>query len=81
VGDFYRDRFNVDLDPRKEIISLIGSKDGLAHILLSYINPGDRALVLDPANPVYKTSVVMVGGEPITLPLKVRMTFCQIWPN
>ncbi len=75
VGNFYSDRFNVDLDPGKEIISLIGSKEGLAHIPFCYLNPGDIALVPDPAYPVYKTSVVMAGGEPITLPLKAENDF------
>jgi len=75
VADFYRERFGVELDHGDEIISLIGSKEGLAHIPFCYINPGDKAIVPDPSYPVYETSIIMAGGDPIIVPLKKENDF------
>jgi LL-diaminopimelate aminotransferase len=69
VADWYKDTFGVSLDPEKEILTLIGSKEGLAHAPLAFINPKDLALVPDPAYTVYKTSVMFAGGESIVMPL------------
>ncbi|RYX99963.1 LL-diaminopimelate aminotransferase [bacterium] len=69
VAKFYKTRFNVDLDPEKEIVSLIGSKEGLAHIHLAYTDPGDYSLVPDPAYPVYKVTTHFAGGTPYIMPL------------
>ena len=60
---FYDKRFGVELDPRSEILTLIGSKDGISHLPLAITNPGDLALVPDPAYPVYATTTRFVGGE------------------
>lgn len=69
VSKFYKTRFNVDLDPEKEVLSLIGSKEGLAHIHLAYVDPGDYNLVPDPAYPVYKVTTHFAGGIPYIMPL------------
>lgn len=69
VAKFYKSRFNVELDPEKEVLSLIGSKEGLAHIHLAYIDPGDYTLVPDPAYPVYKVATHFAGGTPYIMPL------------
>jgi len=69
IADWYRRRFNVSLDPEEEVIALIGSKEGIAHIPLAFINSGDIALVPDPAYPVYKIGTILAGGEPIAMPL------------
>ena len=69
VATFYKSRFNVDLDPEKEVLSLIGSKEGLAHIHLAYVDPGDYNLVPDPAYPVYKVTTNFAGGIPYIMPL------------
>jgi len=69
VATFYKKRFNVDLDPDKEVLSLIGSKEGLAHIHLAYVDPGDYNLVPDPAYPVYKVTTNFAGGIPYIMPL------------
>ncbi|MFN8576807.1 MAG: LL-diaminopimelate aminotransferase [Candidatus Sericytochromatia bacterium] len=69
VAKFYKTRFNVDLDPEKEVLSLIGSKEGLAHIHLAYVDPGDYNLVPDPAYPVYKVTTHFAGGIPYIMPL------------
>ena len=69
VADWYRRTFQVDLDPKNEVLTLIGSKEGIAHAPLAFINPGDAALVPDPAYPVYRTATAFAGGEPIVMPL------------
>lgn len=60
---FYADRFGVELDPGREVLTLIGSKDGISHLPLALVNPGDLALIPDPAYPVYATTTRFVGGE------------------
>ena len=69
VADWYKRTFNVDLDPRNEVLTLIGSKEGIAHAPLAFINPGDVALIPDPAYPVYRTATIFAGGEPVIMPL------------
>ena len=69
VADWYKRTFNVDLDPRNEVLTLIGSKEGIAHAPLAFINPGDVALIPDPAYPVYRTATAFAGGEPVIMPL------------
>ncbi len=66
---FYQDRFGVPLDPAEEVVTLIGSKEGIAHLPLALLNPGDLALVPDPAYPVYATAVGFAGGEAFRYPL------------
>lgn len=61
--DFYQQRFKVSLDPDTEVLALIGSKEGLAHLPLAITNANDLALVPDPAYPVYATTTRFVGGE------------------
>ncbi len=75
ISDWYKETFQVNLDPESEIVALIGSKEGIAHAPLAFLNPGDLALVPDPAYPVYKTSVQFAGGVPVTLPLKKENDF------
>jgi len=69
IAEWYKKRFGVSLDPDKEVLPLIGAKEGIAHIALCFIDPGDIALVPDPAYPVYSISTVLAGGEPYYLPL------------
>jgi len=69
VAAWYGRRTGVHLDPRQEIVSLIGSKEGLAHIPLAFINPGDVVLVPSPAYPVYKIATLFAGGIPYEMPL------------
>ncbi|MDX1778203.1 MAG: aminotransferase class I/II-fold pyridoxal phosphate-dependent enzyme, partial [Thermodesulfobacteriota bacterium] len=58
VAQWYQKRFKVQLDPKTEVISLIGSKEGIAHIPLAYINPQDTVLVPEPGYPVYNTATL-----------------------
>lgn len=69
VANWYSSRFDVDLDPEKEVVSLIGSKEGIAHIPLAFVNPGDVVLCPDPAYPVYRIGTIFAGGEPFNMPL------------
>ncbi|MDI6829528.1 MAG: LL-diaminopimelate aminotransferase [Armatimonadota bacterium] len=70
VAGWYRRRFGVDLSIDKgEILLLIGSKEGLAHLAWAFIDPGDVGLVPDPAYTVYKANIALAGGMPYTMPL------------
>ncbi|MDW8095188.1 MAG: LL-diaminopimelate aminotransferase [Aquificaceae bacterium] len=75
VADWYKRRFGVELDPESEVITLIGSKEGIAHFPLAFVNPGDVVLCPDPAYPVYKIGTIFAGGEPYFLPLKKENQF------
>jgi LL-diaminopimelate aminotransferase len=69
VARWYQRRFGVDLDPVSEVITLIGSKEGIAHLPLAFINPGDLALIPSPAYPVYGVAVMFAGGTTHEMPL------------
>jgi len=70
VAEWYKKRFGVDLDPEKEVIALIGSKEGIANFSRAFVNPGDKVLVPDPAYPVYANgSTLLSDGIPVTIPL------------
>lgn len=69
VAEWYKRRFNVDLDPFEEVLSLIGSKEGIGHIPLAFVNPGDIVLVPSPGYPVYHIGTLFAGGESYIMPL------------
>ena len=69
VSDWYKTRFGVDLNPATEVVTLIGSKEGIGHFPLAFINPGDLAIICPPCYPVYATAVSFAGGEVAKLPL------------
>ena len=69
VAKWYQERFGVELDPDTEVVSLIGSKEGIAHFPLAFVNPGDVALVPAPAYPVYHIATMFAGGESYFMPL------------
>jgi len=69
VARWYLRRFGVSLDPEKEVMTLIGSKEGIAHICLGLLDPGDLALVPEPAYPVYQAGVIFAGAQPYYMPL------------
>ncbi len=75
VAKWYKKRFDVDLDPATEVMSLIGSKEGIAHILFALLDPGDISLVPDPCYPVYKMCTLLAGGEPYYLPITKENNF------
>lgn len=69
VAQWYQERFNVKLDSEAEVVTLIGSKEGLAHFPLAFVNPGETALVPTPAYPVYHIATLFAGGESFFMPL------------
>ena len=75
VARWYERRFGVMLDPRTEVLSLIGSKEGIAHIPLAFVNPGDYVLVPSPGYPVYRVSTLFAGGTPYFLTLRKENGF------
>jgi len=75
MARWYERRFGVELDPATEILPLIGSKEGIAHIATCFIDPGDVALVPDPGYPVYAVGTMLMGGEPYYLPLTEENDF------
>jgi len=75
IAGWYQKRFDVSLDPDKEVVPLIGAKEGVAHIALCFIDPGDIALVPDPGYPVYSVGTMLVGGEPYYMPLTEKNHF------
>jgi LL-diaminopimelate aminotransferase len=75
VADWYKNRFNVKLNPEDEVLTLIGSKEGIGHFPFAYINSGDIALVPSPAYPVYSAGTLFAGGQPFIMPLKKENNF------
>ena len=75
IARWYKSRFGVDLDPDNEILPLVGSKEGIAHMPLAFTNPGDAVLVPEPCYPPYKSGVIFAGGEVITMPLRGKNNF------
>ena len=70
IARWYERRFEVALDPERETLALIGSKEGIAHMALTLIDPGDVALVTDPGYPVYEIGTTFAGGVAVKLPLR-----------
>ena len=75
IANWYQKRFGVSLDPEKEVAPLIGSKEGIAHVALCLLNPGDMALITDPGYPVYAIGTSLVGGVPYYLPISPQNNF------
>ena len=69
VADWYLTRFGVSLNPDTEVVTLIGSKEGIAHIPWAYVEKGDVALIPSPGYPVYKIMTLLAGGTPHIMPL------------
>ena len=75
LAKWYKTRFNVALNPDTEVLPLIGSKEGIAHFPLAFLNPGDYSLVPDPCYPPYKGGTILAGGRVYTLPLIASNAF------
>ena len=75
IAKWFKKRYGVDLDPDGEIYPLIGSKEGIAHMPLAFINPGDAVLVPDPCYPPYRSGTIFAGGEVISMPLLEKNRF------
>ncbi len=75
IADWYRDRFGVELDADAEVLPLIGSKEGIAHLATAWVDPGDLVLVPDPGYPVYSIGTMLANGEVYWLPLRAERDF------
>ncbi|CAN5742347.1 LL-diaminopimelate aminotransferase [soil metagenome] len=69
IARWYRRRFSVSLDPDSEVQPLVGSKEGIFHLPVAFIDPGDAALVPDPGYPVYEVGTLMANGTVVPMPL------------
>ncbi|MFD1019370.1 LL-diaminopimelate aminotransferase [Thalassobacillus hwangdonensis] len=69
VAAYYKRCYNVEVDPETEVLTLIGSKEGIAHMIMAMMNPGETALIPDPGYPVYRSAVHLIGGDSVYLPL------------
>ena len=68
-------RFGIDIDADTEITSMIGTKEGLHHTIMAFVDKGDINIIPDPAYPVYRTSTILAGGEPYFMPLTAENNF------
>jgi LL-diaminopimelate aminotransferase len=75
IAEWYERRFGVILNPAKEVLPLIGSKEGIGHIALCFIEPDDLALVPDPGYPPFSLGTILASGEPYFMPLKEENDF------
>ncbi len=75
VAKWYKSRFNVELDAETEVCSLLGSKEGIGHFHLGFIDPGDIVLVPEPGYPVYNTGTIFSGGRSYFMPLLEKNGF------
>jgi len=69
VARWYKRKAKVELNPKTQVLTLIGAKEGLAHLPWAFVNPGEPVLVPDPGYPVYRNATIMVGGIPFPVPL------------
>ena len=75
IAEWYERRFGVTLNPAKEVLPLLGSKEGIGHMALCFMEPGDLALVPDPGYPPFSLGTILAGGEPYFMPLKEENDF------
>ena len=69
IAEHYQDRYGVTLDPEEEVVVTIGVKEGIAHLMLALLEPGDTVLVPSPVYPIHKYSVLFMGGQVRSIPL------------
>lgn len=70
VSEWYKRTYNVDLEPQNEILPLMGSKEGILHLSMAFLNPGDKALVPNPGYPTYTSNTKLIGAEILFYDLK-----------
>lgn len=89
ITDWYRRRYDVDLDPESQAVVTIGAKEGIGHLVLATLGPGDVVLVPDPTYPIHAYSVVIAGGDLRSVPLagegdffqRLSIATKQTWPH
>ncbi len=88
ISEWYKRRYDVDIDPEKEAVVSIGSKEGLSHLVLATVQPGDVVMSPAPAYPIHPYSVIISGGEVISIPIgpginffrEMEKAFKKTWP-
>ncbi|MDX9746384.1 MAG: LL-diaminopimelate aminotransferase [Syntrophales bacterium] len=81
IAHWYEDRYGVRLDPEKEVLGLIGSKEGCHHFVLARVNPGDTVLMTDPGYPAYRSSILMGEGEPYHVPILPENNYLPVFAD
>jgi alanine-synthesizing transaminase len=89
IADWYKRRFDVDIDPESEAIATIGAKEGLSHLVLATISPGDVVFAPNPTYPIHPYSVIIAGGDLRSIPIAPDRDFFedllaatkQTWPS
>ena len=81
AADWYTERFGIAVNPETEVLQLIGSQEGTAHLPLAILNPGDIALLLDPGYPSHAGGVYLAGGQIYTMPLLAENKFLPIFED
>ena len=81
VADWYARKFGITVDPETEVLQLIGSQEGTAHLPLAILNPGDVALLLDPGYPSHAGGVYLAGGSIYPMPLLAKNDFLPVFEN
>jgi LL-diaminopimelate aminotransferase len=64
IASFYKNKFSVDANPENEVLPLMGSKEGIMHISMAFLNEGDQVLIPNPGYPTYTAVTKLVGAEP-----------------
>ena len=77
IADWYKRRYQVDIDPETEAIATIGAKEGLSHLVLATVEPGDVVLVPNPTYPIHYASVIIAGGQRVSVPLAHERDFFE----
>ncbi|MCK0161786.1 pyridoxal phosphate-dependent aminotransferase [Allomuricauda sp. F6463D] len=72
IADFYQQKFNVSIEPNSEVLPLMGSKEGIMHISMAFLNEGDQVLLPNPGYPTYGSVTNLVGAKPITYDLRAE---------
>lgn len=89
IADWYKKRFQVEIDPETEAIVTIGAKEGLGHLVWAIVDPGDIVFCPSPTYPIHQYSVILAGGDLRSIPLRAGEDFCgqleeaikQCWPK
>ncbi|MEO1004563.1 MAG: LL-diaminopimelate aminotransferase [Cyanobacteria bacterium J06638_38] len=81
AADWYTKKFKIPVDPETEILQLIGSQEGTAHLPLAILNPGDIALLLDPGYPSHAGGVYLAGGSIYPMPLRAKNSFLPVFDD
>ncbi|MBN2025873.1 MAG: LL-diaminopimelate aminotransferase [Actinobacteria bacterium] len=78
VAAWMEGRFGITADPDREVLALIGSKEGIAHFPMAFMDPGDFTLIPNPSYPVYRTATTFCGGIPVEMPLREEDGFLPV---